>query len=59
MTGFHQTLAAEEWYWQELEWGAPGLVHDEEAQAFYTPAGELALPRDIAELRHLMGEREG
>ncbi len=53
----HQTLA-EEWYWQELEWhreaageGIEVFVHDEEAQAFYTPDGELTLSRDLANLR--------
>jgi hypothetical protein len=55
VTNFHQTLA-EEWYWQELEWGAPGLVHDEEAQAFYTQSGELALSRDRVDLQRLMGK---
>jgi len=46
VTTFHQTLA-EVWYWQQAEWGNPGrLVHDEEAQVFYTPGGELALSRD-------------
>ncbi len=29
------------------------LTHDEEAQAFYTPDGELALSRDRVDLRHL------
>jgi hypothetical protein len=55
VTNFQQTLA-EEWYWQELEWGAPGLVHDEEAQAFYTQSGELALSRDRVDLQRLMGK---
>ncbi len=50
ITESRQTLA-EEWYWQEVEWGAPDLVHDEEGQAFYTPDGELALSRDHANLR--------
>ena len=53
VTDFHQTLA-EHWYWEEVEeWGGEGLVHDEEAEAFYTPAGELALSRDRVDLRHL------
>ncbi len=55
ITEYTQTLA-EEWYWQEVEWGGEGLVHDEEAEAFYTPSGELALSRDRVDLRHLMGE---
>jgi len=59
VTDMRQTLA-EVWYWEELEDGAPGLVHDEEAQAFYTPAGEFALSRDRVDLGHLMGkERSG
>ncbi len=60
-----QTLA-EEWYWQELEWhreaageGIEVFFHDEEAQAFYTPAGDLAISRDRMDLRHLMGDARG
>jgi hypothetical protein len=48
-------ILAEQFYWMEVEWGGPGLIHDEEAQAFYTPSGELALSRDRVDLRHLMG----
>jgi len=48
-------ILAEEFYWMEVEWGGPGLIHDEEAQAFYTPGGELALSRDRVDLQHLMG----
>jgi hypothetical protein len=48
-------ILAEEFYWMEVEWGGPGLIHDEEAQVFYTPGGELALSRDRVDLRHLMG----
>ncbi len=55
VTHFSQTLA-ERFYWMEVGWGGPGLVHDEDAQAFYTPSGELALSRDHVNLRHLMGE---
>jgi hypothetical protein len=55
VTDSHQTLA-EGFYWQEVEWGAsPGLVHDEEAQAFYTLGGELALSRGYVNLERLMG----
>jgi hypothetical protein len=51
-----QTLA-EEWYWKEAEeWGGEGLVHDEEAQAFYTPSGELALSCDLVDLQRYMGD---
>ena len=43
----------------ELAWGGPGLVHDEEEQAFYAPGGELTVSRERVDLRHLMGkERE-
>ena len=55
VTDFHQTLA-EVWYWQTLEWGAPGLVHDEEAETFYSRTGELAISRDRVNLQHLMGD---
>ena len=55
VTDMRQTLA-EVWDWQELEDGAPGLVHDEEAQTFHTPAGEFALSRDRVDLRRLMGK---
>ena len=58
VTDSRQTLA-EEWYWQELGWGFPGLVHEEETQTFYTPAGEFALSRDRVDLRHLMGKERG
>jgi hypothetical protein len=54
VTVSHQILA-EEFYWMEVEWGGPGLVHDEEAQVFYTPGGELALSREYVSLPHLMG----
>ena len=52
VTASHQTLA-EGFYWMEVEWGGPGLVHDEEAQEFYTPSGELALSREYVNLEHL------
>jgi hypothetical protein len=58
VTDYHQTLA-EQFYWMEVGWGSPGLVHDEEAQAFYTPERELALSRDRVDLRLLMGEERG
>ncbi len=48
-------ILAESFYWIEVSWGGPGLVHDEEAQAFYTPSGELALSRELVNLQHLMG----
>ncbi|MDP8952013.1 MAG: hypothetical protein M3N18_07220 [Actinomycetota bacterium] len=53
ITDTRQTLS-EPWYWREVEeWGGEGLVHDEEAEAFYTRSGELALSRDRVDLRHL------
>ncbi|MDP9481549.1 MAG: hypothetical protein M3R38_38785 [Actinomycetota bacterium] len=55
VTEYTQTMC-EVWYFQALGWGAPGLVHDEEGQAFYTPGGDLALSRDHMDLRHLMGD---
>jgi hypothetical protein len=59
VTDSHQTLA-EEFYWMEVDWGAsPGLVHDEEAQAFYTPGGELALSREYVSFPLLMGPERG
>jgi hypothetical protein len=58
VTDSRQTLA-EQFYWMEVEWGGPGLVHDEEAQAFYTPSGDLALSREYVNLQHLMGPTRG
>ncbi len=54
VTDWHQT-GAEQFYWMEVEWGGSGLVHDEEAQVFYTPSGELALSRECVDLQNLMG----
>jgi hypothetical protein len=48
-------ILAECFYWMEVEWGGPGLDHDEEAQAFHTPGGELALSRESVDLENLMG----
>jgi hypothetical protein len=43
----------------EVGWGGPGLIHDEKAQAFYIPGGQLALSREYVNLERLMGkERE-
>ncbi len=39
----------------EVEWGGPGLIHDEKAEAFFTPDGKLAVSRDRFDLRHLLG----
>ena len=53
VTKSHQTLA-EEFYWQTVEWGGLGFVHDEEAEAFYTEEGELAVSRTRANLQHIL-----
>ncbi len=53
VTEYHQTLA-EEFYWQRVEWGGLGFVHDEEAEAFYTQEGELAVSRTRANLQHIL-----
>ncbi len=50
VTSYHQTLA-EDWYWRQVEWSIEG--HDEEAQAFYTPEGELALSRTYCNLERV------
>ncbi len=48
-----QTLA-EHFYWMEVGWGpSGGLIHDEEAQAFYTPEGDLALSREYVNISRL------
>jgi hypothetical protein len=54
ITHYPQTLA-EVWYWEQVEEGSLSLNHDEEAQAFYAPGGELALSRDRVDLRYLFG----
>jgi hypothetical protein len=51
ITEYPQTLG-EVWYWEEVDEGEMHLIHDEQAQAFYTPSGELALSRDRVDLRH-------
>ena len=54
VTTYQQTLA-EQWYWEEVEDGGAGLIHDEEAEAFHGPSGELALSRTRFDLRYLLG----
>jgi hypothetical protein len=49
----HQSLA-ETFYWMEVGWGSPGLVHDEEEEAFYTLEGELAVSRTRCDLQILL-----
>ncbi len=53
VTDSRQTLA-ERFYWMEVGFGGHELVHDEEAQAFYSQSGHLAVSRDRVDLRHLM-----
>jgi hypothetical protein len=53
VTEYHQ-LGAEDFYWMEVEWGGPGLIHDEEAEAFYAPEGQLAVSRTRFDLRYLL-----
>jgi hypothetical protein len=48
-------ILAEEFYWMEVEWGGPGLIHDEVAQEFRTPSGEFALSRERVSFPNLMG----
>ena len=50
-------ILAEKSYWMEVGWAGPGLVHNQEEEAFYTPEGELALSRDFVHLERLMGNR--
>lgn len=50
VTRGHQALC-ERLYWQYLAWGIAGF--DEEAEAFYTPAGEFALSRTDFNLARL------
>ena len=52
-------ILAEQFYWMEVGWGGPELVHDEEAQAFYSKSGHLAVSRERVDLRHLMGPGRG
>ena len=52
ITHYPQTLA-EVWYWEEVDQGELGLIHDEEAEEFYTPSGELAISRERVDLRHV------
>jgi hypothetical protein len=43
----------------EVGWGGSGLVHDEEAEAFYSKSGHLAVSRDRVDLRYLIGPDRG
>jgi hypothetical protein len=48
---------AESWYRQELESGYGHLRHDPEEEAFYTRAGDLALSRQIMNIRNIIPDR--
>jgi len=52
-------ILAERLYWMEVGWGGSDLVHDEEAEAFYSKGGHLAVSRDRVDLSHLMGPDRG
>jgi hypothetical protein len=52
-------ILAEHFYWMEVVWGGPGLIHDEEAQEFYTASGAAALSREYVNLKRLMGPGRG
>ena len=47
-------ILAETFYWMEVGFGGDGLVHDDEAQVFYSQSGHLAVSRDRVDLRYLM-----
>jgi hypothetical protein len=53
---YHQATA-EEWYRRELASGYGHLDHDEEAEAFYTRSGHLALSRDAVDLKNWIPNR--
>ena len=53
----HQ-VSTESLYWREVERGGTGLTHDNKAEGFYTPEGELALSRDFVNLEALLGPGE-
>lgn len=52
ITDYAQTLA-EVWYWDEVDRGELHLIHDEEAQTFRSPEGNLAISRERVDLRYL------
>ncbi len=52
-------ILAEQFYWMEVGWGGQDLVHNEEAQAFSSKDGHLAVSRDRVDLRYLMGPGRG
>jgi hypothetical protein len=52
----HQT-SAEEWYMRELEASYGHLIHDAEAETFRTHEGNLAISRDVMNIRHIIPDR--
>jgi hypothetical protein len=50
-------VSAEDWYRRELASGYGHLRHDPEEEAFYTRAGDLALSRDVVDIRYLIPDR--
>jgi hypothetical protein len=50
-------VSAEDWYRRELASGYGHLRHDPEEEAFYTRAGDLALSRQIMNIRHIIPDR--
>jgi hypothetical protein len=56
VTTSRQTLA-EPWYWEEVEASYGHLVHDADAETFRTHSGNLALSRDVVDLRYLIPAR--
>ncbi len=52
----HQT-SAEDWYMRELESGYGHLIHDPAEETFRTRAGELAMSRDVMNLRYIIPDR--
>ncbi len=56
VTTYHQTTA-ESWYRRELAEGYGHLKHDPEAETFRTHSGDLALSRDVVNIRYLIPDR--
>ena len=57
ITTLHQ-VSTESLYWREVEGGGTGLIHDNKAEEFWTPEGELALSRTFVDLEALLGPGE-
>jgi hypothetical protein len=52
----HQ-VSAEDWYMRELESSYGHLIHDAEEETFRTHEGDLALSRDVVDIRYLIPDR--